>query len=217
MTPCLEKIDYKGWTIRLETDPEPANPREWSNLGHMVCWHRRYHLGDEQPRKSPVEFLRDLARQAVSPNYPETLLETHLEKILDAHYAIVPLYLYDHSGISMNTKPFSCPWDSGQVGLIYCRLSEAQKEWGPLKKKDLKEKTLGALAAEVETYTQYLEGDVAGWIIENEDGEEIESVWGYFPNDSYASRWEAPLCEARAAIDRCLQESMENAAIETPA
>ena len=28
---------------------------------------------------------------------------------------ILPLYLYDHSGITMNTCGFSCPWDSGQV------------------------------------------------------------------------------------------------------
>ena len=26
---------------------------------------------------------------------------------------ILPLYLYDHSGITMNTTGFSCPWDSG--------------------------------------------------------------------------------------------------------
>ena len=32
---------------------------------------------------------------------------------------ILPLYLYDHSGITMNTCGFSCPWDSGQVGWIY--------------------------------------------------------------------------------------------------
>lgn len=35
---------------------------------------------------------------------------------------ILPLYLYDHSGITMNTCGFSCPWDSGQVGWIYYRM-----------------------------------------------------------------------------------------------
>jgi hypothetical protein len=204
----LEKTQYKGWTIRLETDPEPANPREWDNLGHMACWHRRYTLGDEQPETSPEEFLKALAQQAVSQNYPEPLLEANLEKILEDHYAIAPLYLYDHSGISMSTKPFSCPWDSGQVGLIYCKLSDAQKEWGNLDKKRLKEKALQCLANEVEAYTQYLEGDVTGWIIENEQGEEIDSVWGYFPDDSqgYSNRWKTPLAEAQEAIDLCLSE-----------
>jgi len=34
-------------------------------------------------------------------------------------YVILPLYLYDHGGITMSTGAFSCPWDSGQVGWIY--------------------------------------------------------------------------------------------------
>ena len=34
-------------------------------------------------------------------------------------FVILSLYLYDHSGITMNTTGFSCPWDSGQVGWIY--------------------------------------------------------------------------------------------------
>jgi len=212
MTYCLEKIDYKGWTIRLNADPEPDNPREWSNLGIMACWHRRYCLGDTQPQETPHEFLKGLARQAVNPDYPENLLESNLEKLLESHYAILPLYLYDHSGITMATKSFTCPWDSGQVGLIYCKLSKAQKEWGPLKKDALKEKALLTLQSEVETYTQYLEGDVVGWTIEDPSGEEIESVWGYFPDSSkgYARRWEYPIREAKNAIDFCIQTQMHN-------
>ena len=34
-------------------------------------------------------------------------------------YAMLPLYLYDHSGITMNTTGFNDRWDSGQVGFIY--------------------------------------------------------------------------------------------------
>ena len=41
---------------------------------------------------------------------------------------ILPLYLYDHSGITMNTCGFSCPWDSGQVGWIYADKAMIDKE-----------------------------------------------------------------------------------------
>ena len=41
---------------------------------------------------------------------------------------ILPLYLYDHSGISMKTTPFSCQWDSGQVGWIYVEKKKCLQE-----------------------------------------------------------------------------------------
>lgn len=47
--------------------------------------------------------------------------EDELQEVLDSldKYIILPLYLYDHGGITMSTGPFSCPWDSGQLGWIY--------------------------------------------------------------------------------------------------
>ena len=45
-------------------------------------------------------------------------------------FVILPLYLYDHSGITMNTTGFSCPWDSGQVGWIYADADCIKKEYG---------------------------------------------------------------------------------------
>ena len=40
----------------------------------------------------------------------------------------LPVYLYDHSGLVLQTTPFSCPWDSGHVGIIYTTLEECRKE-----------------------------------------------------------------------------------------
>ena len=37
---------YKGYTIAIDYDSDPSNPREWDNFGTMVCFHRRYALGD---------------------------------------------------------------------------------------------------------------------------------------------------------------------------
>ena len=36
--------------FKIYTDEDAANPRtEFDNVGTMVCWHRGYNLGDEQP------------------------------------------------------------------------------------------------------------------------------------------------------------------------
>lgn len=57
-------------------------------------------------------------------------VDERLLKVISEKYIVLPLYLYDHSGITMNTTGFSCPWDSGQVGWIYASKEDALKEFG---------------------------------------------------------------------------------------
>ena len=93
------------FTLRIVQDEDPVNPRlDFDNLGKMICFHKRYNLGDEH-NIDPVDFngWDDMA--------------VHLTKAHDAA-VILPLFLYDHSGITLQTSPFSCPWDSGQIGFI---------------------------------------------------------------------------------------------------
>ncbi len=67
------------------------NPREWDNLGTMVCWHRHYELGDEHRYATPDDFID--AFDPKSENW-------NGQKIA----VIMPLYLFDHSGITMSTS-----------------------------------------------------------------------------------------------------------------
>ena len=88
---AIETIEYKGLTIKIYQDEDAENPRDWDNFGHMICFHSRYTLGDKH------EMTPEDARQ-----------------LYDRKDVIaLPLYLYDHSGITIRTSPFSCPWDSG--------------------------------------------------------------------------------------------------------
>ena len=116
------------------------NPREWDNLGTMACYHRRYALGD----------------QTALPMVTARLIESRSE--VDGEAALVlPLYLLDHSGLRMATAPFSCPFDSGRVGIIYATYNAIRKEYG---KKRISKKILEAarerLEAEVAEYDAYL-------------------------------------------------------------
>jgi len=73
-------------------------------------------------------------------------------------YVIIPLYLYDHSGITISTRPFSCPWDSGQVGWIYAPKDTFRKATG-YSEDDLFSAE-GILEDEVREYDMYLRGEV---------------------------------------------------------
>jgi hypothetical protein len=153
---------HNGRTIKIIQDQEPMSPREWDNLGTMVCWHRRSNLGDKQSRDAP------------------TTIEDASE--IEKHGGVVlPLYLYEHSGMTMDTIGFSCPWDSGQVGIIYAEKATILKEYNVTDvTPEIRERVLKVLRSEVETYDQWLQGDVYGFVIEDAEGEHLDSCWGFF-------------------------------------
>jgi len=160
---AIDEFEHNGLTVKVYPDFDPINPREWANIGHMVCFHRRYKLGDNH------DFD------------PETLLEF----VADDDVIALPLYLYDHSGITMNTRGFYCPWDSGMVGYIYVTKDEARKAWG---KKRLSAKTrkqvVAALQSEVEVYDLYIRGAVYGFVASCPVcGKELDSCWGFYGSD----------------------------------
>jgi hypothetical protein len=119
-----------------------------------------------------------------SSKFAEDNISAIIKKSLEANYIILPLYLYDHSGITISTGPFSCPWDSGQIGYIYITKEKARKEysWKYMTKSRIK-RIINYLENEVETYDQYLTGDVYGYRISNEDDDHIDSCWGFYGHD----------------------------------
>lgn len=199
---------HGDFLIKIMQDGSPLNPRkDWDPLGTMICWHRRYDLGDDHNYDDTHHLFADIAG-VDRDEYEDRGYE--LKKLAEEKAIILPLYLYDHSGITMSTGSFSCPWDSGQVGWIYIRKDDEnyiawgkQKEW--LNGRTLEQAAIDALTGEVETYDQYLTGDVYGFKVLDPEGEEIHSCWGYFGYDHDES---GLMDEATNAIE-CEVERMD--------
>lgn len=163
----IETFTVGRYTVRIEHDPDPESPREWSNLGTMVCWHSRYTLGDKHTYASPEDFRE-------SDDYKHALI-------------VLPLFLLDHSGITMRTHDFSdCDpgqWDSGQVGYIYVTRDTVLHEYSCKRiGKRTRKLAESALRAEVHAYDEYLTGQVYGYIVER-DGVRVDSCWGFYGLD----------------------------------
>lgn len=155
-----EKYERNGLTVTIHYDESPESPREWDNVGKMICSHRRYTLGDEQFNSDDYEGWDDL--------------KAHL--IAEGAAIILPLGLYDHSGISMYVGDQHDTWDGGQVGFIYCTQKQIDEDWD-----GDKEKAEECLRGEVKTYNEYLTGEVYGFTVENpKTGEEVDSLWGIY-------------------------------------
>jgi len=176
--------------LKIKRDDCDINPRkDYDNAGHMVCWHKRYTLGDEQPSESPDEW-----REAFDAENPGAV--------------ILPLYLYDHSGITISVEPFSCRWDSGQVGWIYVTRETIAKEWQGTDE-ERKTKAEACLRAEVRTYDDYLTGNVWGFelvkVVKCDHGDEHEehedSCWGFFGDDAKESIRDHLIDAARPLVD----------------
>ena len=162
------------FTLRIVRDEDPVNPRlDDDNLGTMICFHKRYNLGDEHNiESSDFNGWDDMA--------------AHLTQAHDAA-VILPLFLYDHSGITLQTSPFSCSWDSGQIGFIYMSRTTVRNEapgHPKILSKAAKVWATQCLLAEVQRYDQYLTGDVWGYVIEDSASHEVESCWGFY-GESY--------------------------------
>lgn len=151
------------YKVIIHQDDSPENPREWDNIGTMLTWHRRYNLGDEQPRESWPEVSR-------------------ARGISEKTHVILPLFFYDHSSQAISTKSFvgraqHAEWDSGQVGVIIARVGRGKHK----SRKYLTE----ALEAEVKSYDDYLQGNCWGYVIEL-NGEHVDSCWGFLGDSQYA-------------------------------
>ena len=98
---------------------------------------------------------------------------------------ILPVYLYDHSGITLSTAPFNDTFDSCQVGYIYITKEKARKEYSVKRiSKKLKNRIKSYLEGEIKAFDQYLTGDIYGFeLIDSITGEEYESCWGFYGND----------------------------------
>ena len=206
MLDSIDTIQNENNTrTEIYLDDNPESPREWSNLGTMVCWHSRYNLGDDHDYKNPYHCLLDLASKGLTYkdsdlgdeyayddlSLPEKLSEK-VWKYINSHYVILPLHLYDHSGITMSTSSFRDGWDSGQVGYIFVSFDTLREECADRDKKGnlkswkyitsaRKKRAIQNLKSEVETYDQYLTGDVYGFKdFCNVCDEELDSVWGFF-------------------------------------
>ena len=78
-------------------------------------------------------------------------------------------------------------------------------------RKRLTKKTLETikrvLISEVKTYDDYLQGNVYGWIVKDSEENEIDSVWGYFPDDEAGKELAYIISEAKSAVDGDIEEA----------
>lgn len=128
----------------------------------------------------------------------------------------LPISMYEHSGISLwlgsKWGHPDAQWDCSSIGFAYVEKKTAEKEMPQRKltdeqKNDWKKWAYAMMEDEMETYNKYVSGEVYGYMIEDEEGEEASNVhlcgcWGFYDKDHL-------LEYAKNDIDTYLEEKRE--------
>lgn len=101
--------------------------------------------------------------------------------LLDKHIAWLPLWLHDHSGLSMDCDTrFRGLWDDGKVGWIVTAISDGSD--------NTKNEAERIMRDEVEIYSDYLSGENYGYTLYREEHgkwEEIDRAFGFIGTDVF--------------------------------
>ena len=144
---------------------------------------------------------------------------TNGEKLMlveeSGNVAILPISMYDHSGITLwlgsTQGHVDARWDCSSVGFAYIEKSKAEEEMPQhtqlpdIDNTDWKEWAYEMMEGEMHTYDQYVRGNVYGWVVENGEDDFEDSCWGYIGDDEISRMIE----EAKDAIDYHLKRKEE--------
>lgn len=175
---AVKEVKIGNQILRIFADDSADSPRTWDNLGKMICFHKNYSLGDKHEYKAGDYDGWNEMEKAIAKKEDAAI--------------ILPLYLLDHSGITISTVDFNDRWDSGQVGFIVISKEKIRKEYSVKRiSEKLIEDVTKYLIGEVETYDQYIRGDVYRFEIvkietcdmECEHETHVDSCGGFFGSD----------------------------------
>ena len=173
--------------IRLA--PHPADGR-LIDISESIPWHIKEGEPEDCLEHEGVEerYLYDYILDDLTPIQCQALL---------CPYAVwLPLWLYDHSGLTVScgerVYPYNDRWDSGCLGWVFVSKTVILRETDA-HADTWRERAYEILRGEVEEYDQYLRGEVYGYTLYESDipeegdapdwAETGDTCWGFFGND----------------------------------
>lgn len=208
---------FKFVEIQVKQDDNPAmNPvRDYDMFGKMIFFHRRMSLGHESPSCSVDEWIQNWLHKNTELDYDkvENMSQSESWAEFEKINFVIPVYAYEHGGITIRCKSKGTGWDSfdsGQLGFTFASYEDIRKNFGRGKTHRLTSAAIkraeNCLISEVDEYDNYLNGNVWGYIITNkETGEELDSCWGFIGEESHCQE------EAESAAEHYEKDLKEEA------
>ena len=153
--------------VDIHQEVEPSSPWEYEESIGFISTHKRFQNRNTEIKASDFSSMEEI--------------ESYLKK---QGYIFQKVFCYDHSGVTIKageTNPFHCQWDSFPFGYLILSKAEARSVFlcKRVSKKTL-EKAQKLLIGFSETWNSFLIGDIYGWEITDEEGEVVDSCYGYY-------------------------------------
>ena len=248
--------DYRGYTLGDDDAPDPreqtitcdkckgSGESELFEVLDIRAYGRELVRGGFSGRDAAEEWVgltpgtaeSDKTQWMVAPeDCPECAGDgereaSPLEYLQKEHGArvVLPLFVYDHSGITMRTGANlltgadnmvsrnrfvgdAAGWDTSTVGFIF-DTAETRKECGFDEQHTITDEGIEEqLDDEVRYYAAYLEGQVFGYEVVDGEGEVLDACWGFLEpevckDDAYVK------VEARSAAEYCAEQIVDEKA-----
>jgi hypothetical protein len=197
--------DYKlksGNILRVLPDPNPESPDTWENEDVFLVYdHRQFTVKREgfEPRNIFNALTLEYPNEPIRENFEDdegyqcAMDEYHADfddcndiKSKYVHYFIFPVDAYIHSGVHLslaNTEKYpDRRWDVSTTGYILVKKEminlegENNFQVGESEAKEYAENL-------IQTWNQYLSGEIYGYQILKTENKEIDSCWGFFGDD----------------------------------
>ena len=163
----MSQFTYKNHSITIEYDSDSENPRAWDAADTLAVYHRNYDFGDKKLFNDPEDLQAWLIDQGAAVHW-------------------LPVYMYEHGGVTISASPFGCRFDSGQIGVIYISAETAKKEGI--------NDPIAYMKGSIADLDTWLRGEVYMYRIENDEGDFLDACGSYFGEDYCIS-------EAKALVD----------------
>jgi len=162
------KFKELGFKVIITQDEFESSPRECLDEGtKMIVFHDAIRGDKNIYSHKDYDSWSEMEKAIINNDNPAVIL---------------PIYLYEHSGLSISTTPFSCSWDSGQIGFILMDKKMAAAEMNKkIVTAKVRENAIKILIDEVKLYDQYLNNDVYYFSVKDlKTKDEVNSCGGFY-------------------------------------
>jgi hypothetical protein len=193
--------NYKDYQIKIVYDEDSFSPYE-DNALFLVGYHRDFWVDRKRTIYNKETGQRETIDEGISQGlaqsifnkgkYEDDLINEEAKDYLKK-YRIFPLSAYIHSGVRLYLGTHKvCQWDSCQVGLVLA----SKSEW------KTKDKALKAVESLIETWNDYLSGQVYGFQVYDKEENKIDSCYGFYGDEGMKDA----IAEAKSIIEYTVKE-----------